>query len=317
MDDISGRTLKKISGNRDLKKTSYFRTNWDLYAMIAPGMLFFVIFFYLPMFGLLIAFQDYSVGGGFFASDWVGLKQFEKMFKAPLFYNLLRNTLLINVYKLVFAFPFPIMVAIMINEIKQKWFRKTAQTVTYLPYFLSWVVIGGILIDTLSMNTGIINHFIKALGGEAVPFLINKSGFRSILVISDIWKNAGWGSIIYLASITNINPELFEAAKIDGANRFQQIRFITIPSIVSTIIIVLLLNLGSILTNSFEQILMIYSPPVYDVADIIGTYVYRVGLADMRYSYTTAVGLFQSLVGFILVVSANYIARRKGEVSIW
>lgn len=298
------------------KRSTIFK-NIDLYLMLVPGLLFFLIFHYLPMFGLTIAFQDYSIGRGIFGSEWVGLKHFSRLFSTPSFYKLLRNTILINIYKLIFGFPFPVILAILLNEVRKSMIKRSIQTIIYLPHFLSWVVVAGMVIDLLSVNSGLVNRILVALGQEPVSFIVDKRYFRSILVISDIWKGAGWGTIIYLAALSGINPELYEAARIDGASKLQQIIYITIPEISSTIIVLLILNLGSILTNGFEQILMLYNVPVYEVADVISTYVYRVGIVDMKFSYTTAVGLFQSLVGFILVFATNKIARKVGDYSIW
>jgi len=290
---------------------------WDLYLIMVPGLLFFVIFKYVPMWGTLIAFQDYSPFAGIRNSPWVGLEHFERMFNSKEFYQVFINTLLISLYKLFWGFPAPIILALMLNEVRHMLFKRSIQTIVYLPHFLSWVIVGGVLINILSPSTGIVNEILKYFGIEPIMFLGDERWFRSILVISDIWKSAGWGTIIYLAALAGINPQLYEAATVDGANRWKQVWHITLPSLLPTIAILFLLNLSSVLDVGFEQILILYNSLVYSVGDVIETYVYRVGISQGEFSYTTAVGLFKSIIALILVVLANSATKKMGHEGIW
>lgn len=287
-----------------------------LFAMLVPGLVYFAVFRYAPMFGLVIAFKDYYPNLGFLDSRWVGLKHFNKLFLSPDFYRILGNTLLISLYKLVFAFPVPIVLALLLNELRNLKFKKVTQTIAYLPHFLSWVVFGEIMKVILSASGGV-NILLTSLGAEPVYFMIQAHLFRPILVITAILKNSGWGTIIYLAAITSIDPQLYEAAIIDGANRFQRMWRITLPSIRSVILILLILRIGHIMDVGFHQVLVMYNPAVYSVGDIIDTYVYRVGITQGQYSFTTAVGMFKGVVGLILVYGANRLAKRVGESGIW
>lgn len=260
--------------------------------MLLPGLLYLLIFRYIPIYGLIIAFKDFNIFQGFLNSPWVGLEQFRKVFSNPEFYQVLTNNLIISFYKIIFLFPLPIILAILINEIKNVVFKRTIQTVIYLPHFLSWTIIYGIFFVVLN-STGIVNQLIKYLGGETVSFFTNPAIFRSLLVVTAGWKGVGFNTIIYLAAITSINPQLYEASIVDGANKFKQIIHITIPGISSTIIVLFILRIGNILKEGFTQILAMYNPAVYSVADTISTYVYRNGLGQMRFSYSTAIGLFK------------------------
>lgn len=291
--------------------------NWDMYLLLIPGLFFLILFKYVPMYGIIIAFQDYNVFDGILGSKWVGLQQFDKLFHYADFYNVFKNTLLISVYKLVALFPVPILIALILNEIRHLLFKRSIQTVIYLPHFLSWVIIGGLFTNILSPNTGIVNAIIEAAGGEPIAFLMDNNWFRSILVISQGWKEAGWGAIVYIAAIAGIDQEQYEAARIDGAGRIKQIIHITIPGITSTIVLMLILRLGGLLEAGTEQIFIMYNPVVYETVDVIGTYVYRLGLGKMEYSFSTAVGLFNSVVGFILILSGNFISKKIVEKSIW
>jgi len=285
--------------------------------MLIPGLASLILFHYIPMYGISMAFQDFNVVKGFFKSPWVGFDNFAYLLKSREFYAILRNSILISLYRMFWGFPVPIILALMLNEVKNIYYKKTIQTILYLPHFISWVVIVGIVYNFLSPSTGIINHIIKLFGGEPIAFLQEEKYFRSILVISDIWKGSGWGTIIYLAAISGIDESLYEAAIIDGATRMQRIRYVTIPGIMSTIIVLLILRSGSILRNGFEQIFLMYSPLVYDVADVFETYTYRVGLREGRFSYATAVGMFQSIVGLILIWTTNRLSRKFGEGGLW
>ena len=290
-----------------------------LYLLILPGCLYYLIFKYLPMFGILIAFKDYkpSMGiVGFFTAPWVGFKNFLIFFKSSYSTEIITNTLLISLYKIVFGFPAPIILALLLNEVNNKYYKKVLQTVTYLPHFLSWVIVGGMMFELLSTTSGSLNEIIKSLTGETINFLANPKLFRSVLVVSDIWKGVGWGSIIYLAALAGVSSELYEAALIDGANRFQKMIYIALPSIVPAIIMVFLLRLGGILDAGFEQIFILYSPMVYNVSDIIDTYVYREGLVNARYGYSTAVGLAKSAIAMILILTANKIIKKSGNNGI-
>ncbi|MBC8059959.1 MAG: sugar ABC transporter permease [Clostridiaceae bacterium] len=290
---------------------------WELYLMLVPSVLILIIFKYVPMNGLIIAFQQYNIFDGILKSPFIGMENFKELFNNQEFYTVFRNTLLINSYKLLFYIPIPVLLALFINDVKNAAVRKAIQTTIYLPHFLSWVIVGGIFVNVLAVNGGIVNNLIVALGGEPLKFMYDKSLFRGVLITSSIWKEAGWATVIYLAAIAGVDLQMYEAAVIDGASKIKQIWYITLPSISTTIILVLLMSLGNILTNSFEQILVMYNPSVYEVADVINTYVYRHGVGQMEYSYTTAVGLFNSVVGFALVMSTNSICRKYLDRSLW
>jgi putative aldouronate transport system permease protein len=290
---------------------------WDLYLMVLPALVFLLVFKYGPMYGVVIAFKDYNIMQGVFASKWVGIQYFRELFMFDEFPRVVINTLVISLMKLVVGFPAPILLALLLNELRLVKFKRWVQTFTYLPHFISWVVIGGIAVDLLSPSSGIVNKAIQAFGGEPIFFLTSEKLFRWILVYTDVWKEAGWGAIIYLAALLSINEELFQAATVDGAGRLRQIWHISLPSIRSTIIILLLLRIGHLLDAGFEQVLVMYNPTVYDVGDIIDTYVFRVGLGTMQFGLTTAAGLFKSVIGCVLLVIANTLARRMGEEGIY
>lgn len=304
-------------------KKKYLRQNFDLYLLLVPALIYVVIFHILPMVGILIAFKDYNMfqvpGSPFrsiLESPWAGLKYFEQIFKKPDFLQAFRNTLIISVYKIIFTFPLPIIFAVFLNEVRSTKFQKGLQLVVYLPHFLSWVVIYGIFVSFLG-STGVINSILNSLGFESVSFLMDSSKFRSILVISDAWKEIGWSSIIYFAAIAGLDQECFEAADVDGATRLQKIWYITLPSLLPTIVLMLILRVGSIMNAGFDQIFVFYNPTVYDVSDIIGTYVYRMGLGKLEFSTGTAVGLFNSVISMILVLSSNFFARKSTGKGIW
>jgi len=293
------------------KLSKIVRFNKYYYLMLVPGIIYFIIFHYFPMAGLVIAFKEYNFAGGIFGSRWAEptiLKWFNMVFTSSTFWQVLKNTIIISTLKLIFSFPAPILLALLINEIRRMGFKRTIQTVVYLPHFISWVVIGGIMISLLSSSSGIMNLF-----GVKRSILMDPSMFRGILVVSDIWKEAGWGTVIFLAAMAGIDPNLYEASTIDGANRFQKMFYITLPGIVNTIIILLILKTGRILNAGFDQIFILKSPMTEKVADIIDTYVYRVGLASMRFSLATAVGVFKSVVGLTLVIFSNWVAKRYSE----
>ncbi len=292
---------------------------WDLCLMLLPVIAYFVIFKYIPMGGIVIAFKDYKLGLGISGSAWVGLENFIQAFRTRFFIRSIRNTLIISVLKLAVGFPAPILLALMLNEVRHSIYKRVVQTISYLPHFLSWVIMAGILTQLLSPNNGAVNALLKSWFGqkESISFLLDNAYFRQTVVLSDVWKGVGWGSILYLATISSIDPTLYEAAICDGASRPQRVRYITLPSILPTITIMLILNLGSILDAGFDQILNLYSSAVYETGDIIDTYVYRVGLVDWNYKLSTAIGLFKNLIGFILVVTTNAVAKRIGGNGIW
>jgi putative aldouronate transport system permease protein len=293
------------------------RQDYDLYLLLLPGLLVLLLFKYTPMFGVVIAFKDYNLFDGIWGSPWAGFKYFEELFANPKFYTVLGNTLLINLYKLVFQFPLPIILALMINEVRNLPFKRVTQTITYLPHFLSWVIISAIFINLLSPQTGILREIFAILGMQNVLVIADERFFRSLLVVSAAWKETGWSSIIYLSAIVSIDPQQYEAAKMDGAGKLRQIWHVTLPGIRSVIVFIIMLRIGHALSNDLEQVLMFYSPLVYNVGDVIGTFVYRVGLGEMKYSFTTAIGLFQSLIAMLLIITANAVSKKFGERSLW
>ncbi|NLY61158.1 MAG: sugar ABC transporter permease [Clostridiales bacterium] len=305
------------------KKRSFldtFKKYKMYYFLLIPGLLYLIIFHYIPMFGIIISFKDYQpfMGvKGIFTSQWVGFKHFQKFFNSYYFWDILGNTLTISLLKFIFGFPAPIVFALLLNEVRNKKFMKTVQTISYLPHFLSWVVVSGLLVTLLSTDNGLINIIREAMGRESIMFLGDPRYFRQVLVVSDIWKGIGWGSIVYLAAISGVDQEMYEAAYIDGANRWRRIWHITLPSISNIVVIMLIFNVGGLLNAGFEQIFLLYSPSVYSVADIIDTFVYREGLQSNNYSYATAVGLFKSLVSMFLLLLTNFIAKRLDQEGIW
>ncbi|MCS7458668.1 sugar ABC transporter permease [Paenibacillus doosanensis] len=291
--------------------------DWDLYLLLAPGLFYFLIFKYLPMWGIIIAFQDYSPFQGILNSDWVGFKHFIRLFQYDKFWEIFRNTILISLYNLIFFFPAPIVIALLLNEVRRSWFKRSVQTIIYLPHFISWVVVAGITYLLLGTQGGIVNEVIKASGGEALSFLTTPDWFRSLLVSQSIWKEAGWGTIIFLAALSGVDTQLYEAAIVDGAGRWRQLWHITLPAIRSTIFILLILRLGNILDVGFEHIFLMLNSTVTSVGDVFETYVYREGLIGGKFSYTTAVGLFKSFIGLILVVGANWLTKKFGEEGVF
>jgi putative aldouronate transport system permease protein len=292
--------------------------NRAYFIMLTPGVIYFLIYKYWPMYGAIIAFKDYDLLGGILRSPWAEpwYKHFQFFYESPYFTQLLSNTFIISFYKLLFGMAPPIILALLFNECRIRWFRSLIQTLSYMPHFLSWVIIYGILLAFLSQSTGLVNRWLGDLGLEPVPFLQSTEWFRSILVGSDIWQGAGWGAIIYLAAIAGVDSTLYEAARVDGASRLRMIRHITLPGIRSVIILLLILRLGHILDAGFDQIYIMYNVQVYEVADIIDTWVFRTGLERMNFSLAAAVGLFKSVIGFVLVLGANRLAKHWGE-GIW
>lgn len=288
-----------------------------LFFMLIPVMAYFIIFHYVPMCGIVIAFKDFSMSKGILGSPWAGFKWFDMAFSSNDFISVLRNTLLISLYKMAWGFPAPIILALLLNEVNHTAYKKVIQSITYLPHLMSWVVLGGIFITLLAPETGAVNHLIRLLGGEPIYFLAEKEWFRPVVVATHVWQSMGWGSIIYLAAIAGISNELYEAAIVDGANRWQRMRHITLPGIMPTAAVLLILNMGGILNAGFDQIFNLENPMVYEVGDIIDTYVYRVGLVSRNYELATAVGLFKSAIGLILILITNRAARSFGDYGIW
>jgi putative aldouronate transport system permease protein len=294
----------------DIKRNKY------IYIMLLVVVAWYVIFCYVPMYGAIIAFKDYSIGKGIFNSPWVGFKHFASFFSDINFMRVVRNTFLINIYDILWGFPAPIIMALLLNEVRNQYFKKTIQTLSYLPYFISMVVVCGIIVDFTSTN-GIINQLLSNFGFEKVNLLSKSEFFRTVYISSGIWQNVGWGSIIYLAALTNISPELYESAVIDGAGRWKQLIHITLPGIASTIIVLLILRMGSIMSVGFEKIILLYNPLTYETADVIASYVYRKGLLNADYSYSTAIGLMNSVINFLFLVVSNWLSRRYTESSLW
>jgi putative aldouronate transport system permease protein len=287
-----------------------------LYGMLLIPFLYAVIFNYAPMAGNLMAFQNYSIVKGVWRSPWVGTKYFEQFLFDPYFWKVVRNTLMMNVYSLLFYFPAPIIFAVLLNEVRSSKFKRMVQTITYMPHFLSTTIIAGMIVNFLSVS-GLINQIVVHLGGEAKPFMSMPEWFRTIYVSSEVWQGMGWSSIIYLAALASIDPGLYEAATIDGANRWHRIRHITLPGISTVTTILLLLFIGHMMSVGFEKILLLYSGPTYTTADVVQTYVYRRGLIDADFSFAAAVGIFQSVISLVLIVSANQIARKVKGASLF
>lgn len=285
--------------------------------MLVPVLLYYAVFQYGPMYGILIAFKEYYPLKGIWGSEWVGLKYFKELFDGLFFPQVLRNTLIISFYKLIFGFPAPILLCLLFNEVRLNKFKKAVQTITYLPHFFSWVVLSGIVIEMLSPSRGPMNILLQNLGLDPVYFVADPKWFRGILVCSSIWKEVGWSSIVYLAAITNIDPELYDVADLDGAGRLRKIWNITIPSIAPVIIIMFIFATGNIINDDFDQVFNLLNSKVMEVGDVLATYTYREGLQNMNYSYATAVGLFKNVVSFSLVMLANMIARKTSDYAIW
>ncbi|WIV21383.1 ABC transporter permease subunit [Paenibacillus polygoni] len=292
------------------------RDRW-LYFMLAPGIAYFIIFKYVPMYGITMAFQDYQPYLGFFDSPWVGFKHFERFFGEPQFWMLFRNTAILALYNLIFFFPLPIVLALMLNEVRSSFYKRFVQTLVYIPHFVSWVVVVGIFYMLFTTENGLINEFLFQLTGKKIAFLQDPEWFRSMIVTQSIWKEVGWGTIIFLAALAGVDLQLYEAARMDGAGRWRQLWHITLPAIKSTIVILLILRLGNFLDSGFEQIFLMLNPTTRDVGEVFDTYVYVKGLTQAQYSYSAAVGLFKSVVGLVLVVSANWLAKRFGEEGVY
>ncbi len=309
----SSRTNDRPSFGLRAKKD--IRRNWVVYLMLLPVVLWFFVFHYMPMGGVLMAFENYKFGKGLLGSQWVGFKNFTDFFTSYYFGRLLKNTLLLSLYDLCVSFPASIIFALLLNEVRNKYFKKTVQTVSYLPYFISMVVVCG-LVKTFTESGGAIALISEALGGPS-ELISNAGAFRSIVVGSNVWQNLGYGSIIYISALTSIDQELYEAARIDGAGRWKQTLYITLPGIVSTIMIMLIMRMGQLMTVNYQKIILLYSPAVYDTGDVISTFVYRKGLLESNYSYAAAVDLFNSIINTVILVTANKLSRKYTETSLF
>ncbi len=315
--DLNKNTHAPAAKRANSSKWKLAMRNVDYYLLLIPGLIFLLIFKYTPMYGVVIAFQDFNIFEGISGSDWVGFEQFQKLIHSEEFAQVFTNTLLISVYKIVLLFPIPILIALILNEVRVMVFKRTIQTIIYLPHFLSWVIISGLFITILSPSGGLINNIIQSFGGEPISFFMSNSYFRSVVVFTAGWKEVGWNAIVFIAAISGIDQEQYEAASIDGAGRIRKMLYISLPGILPTIVLMFILRLGNVLEAGTEQILTMYNPVVYQTGDVIGTFVYRVGLGKMDYSFSTAVGLFNSVVGFILVISGNYISKKLLNRGIW
>ncbi|WP_238392713.1 ABC transporter permease [Paenibacillus antri] len=291
-------------------------TNKYVYLMALPVIAYYVIFHYVPIGGLVIAFQNFNAFKGIFGSEWVGWMHYTDFWNSPYAFRVVRNTLLINIYQILFAFPAPILLALLLNEVRGRMFTRTIQTVSYMPHFISLVVICGIIVD-FSQSEGVINDIIAFFGGERSNLLMQSDLFRTIFVSSGIWQEMGWGSIIYLAALSTVDPHLYEASSIDGAGRWRQLLHITIPALIPTITILLIMRVGHIMSEGFEKIILLYNPLTYETADVISSYVYRRGIQEANYSFGAAVGLFNSTINFIILIAVNNFSRKYLKESLW
>ncbi|MBE6883540.1 MAG: sugar ABC transporter permease [Ruminococcaceae bacterium] len=314
---VQNGTVLTARNSRRLAAKKYWQEHWQYYVLLLPAVIFIIIFAYVPMYGAQIAFRDYKVKLGFWGSEWVGLEHFKRFVTSSNFWPLLRNTLSISLYSLVAGFPAPIILAFMLNELQSSKLRKTIQMITYAPHFISAVAVCGLIHLFTQREAGVINLFITLLGGEGIDFLSEPSYFSTIYVVSGIWQELGWGTIIYLAALSGVDPQIVEASIIDGASRVQKIWYIDIPTILPTIIILLILNSGSILNVGYEKVLLLQTPLNMGTSDIISTYVYRLGIEDAQFSYTTAIGLFNSVVNLVMLSVVNYVSKRLSGSSLW
>lgn len=292
------------------------KKNKVLYIMMIPVLAYFLTFCYAPMFGVIMAFENYKPGKGIFGSEWVGFQNFIDFFQSYYFWRLLKNTLVISLKDIALSFPLSILFALMLNEVKHQKFKKTVQTISYLPYFISLVVVCGLVKD-FTESGGFISNIIASLGGPQNGILSEPSYFQSIFVWSNVWQNLGYNSIVYISALAAIDPQLYEAARVDGANRLKQILYISLPGITPTIIIMLILRVGSIMTVSYQKIILLYGPSTYETADVISSFIYRKGLINNDYGYATAVGLFNSLVNLVLIIATNKLSQKYTETSLW
>lgn len=310
----ASRTGSETALHRQMRRLNREKYLWFL---VLPGIAYFIIFHYFPMYGLLISFKRFSMSKGILGSPWVGFKYFAEFFSSRYLWRILRNTVVISISTLIFGFPAPIFIALLLYECVFTRFKKIVQTVSYLPHFISLVVVVGILVNFVNPVDGIVNEVVKLFGGKPVHFMGEPGWFRPLYVMSNMWQYAGWTSIIYLAALSAIDIQLYESAIIDGARRWQSLMYITIPSLLPTIIIMFIVRMGRMMSVGFEKIILMYSPSIYETADVISTYVYRKGLLGMQYSYGTAVGLFNSIINLVLIITANKLARTYTETRLW
>lgn len=308
---------RKSFANKMFDIGQHIKRDRQLLLIFIPCIVFYILFRYGPIYGLIIAFKDYNVFTGILDSPWVGLKHFKAFFSSNDFWKLFKNTFLLGFYSLVFAFPIPIIFAVLLNEVRHKMFKKTVQTASYLPAFLSVVIISSMVIDFLSPGNGMINRIMASFGFEKIYFITQPEWFRTIFIGSDIWTHMGYESIIYLAAIAGIDPSLYEAAKVDGAKRWHTMRYITIPSIMPTILILFIIKSGNVFRIGYEKVLLLYNAATYEVADVFSTFVYRKGIEEMNYSYASAVGMFEALIALIMLLSSNYLSKRLGGKGLW
>lgn len=306
----------RLQGPRSSGWQYYVKRRY-LYLMCLPGLIFLITFKYVPMYGIIMAFQDFNFKKGLFGSPFNDFANFKQLFASAKFSAVLINSIALSTLRLIVSFPVPVLLALLLNEIHNKAFKRLSQTLMYLPHFLSWVVLAGIAVNFLSMNDGLINEIIAFFGGTKINFLGSADWFRTLIIGTNIWKEAGWGTIIYLASLSSINPEYYEAATVDGANRLQKIRHITIPGISGTIIIMLVLAVGGLMNNGFEQIYLFQNSLNISVSEVFETYTYNIGIVGGRYSFSTAVGLFKNVIGTVLIFSTNQIAKRLGGATLY
>ena len=312
-----GKNPKTKVPKKKINYAVYFKNNWQLYVLILPAIIYFIVFNYMPLYGIQIAFKDFKAVFGISGSKWVSFKHFENFFHAYYFKRLLANTLLLNVYNLLWSFPVPIILAILLNQIKGPKIKRFIQTSIYVPYFISTVVLAGMLYIFLSPTSGIFNILRQALGMKAVDFMSDAKAFRTIYIVSGIWQSAGWGTILYIASLSGVDPSLYEAAEIDGASIWQKIRYIDMPSIVPVIVMVFILDCGKLLSSNTDKALVMQTAGNIPTSDIIGVYVYNVGLGSGQFSYTTAIGLFINIINFIIIITANQISKKISDVGLF
>lgn len=315
---INNRPAKKIRNSIHNEKRFSAGRDIPIYLLLAPAFIILLVFCYLPMYGIIIAFKDYNPFRGVVASNWVGLKYFIYFLKDENFWRVFKNTVLFNLYYLIWGFPAPIILALLLNEVTGKWFKKTVQTISYLPYFISWVVVSSIVVSVLSPTSGIVNMLLtNVFGMDPIYFLSKPEYFRTIVIVTWIWKDVGYYSVYYLAALTSIDPQLYEASRIDGASRWQQTLHITLPGIKPIAMVLFMLTIGNLATVGIDQVFNLYNPLVYNVGDVISTYTYRLGLEKMQYSLTTAIGVTQSAINFILIFSANKIVKKINGWAMW
>lgn len=308
---------KKTTSEKITWLVEHFKKEWQLYLLLAPTIIWFILFLYKPMYGLQIAFKDYSVFRGIEGSPWVGLEHFYALFENEQFIRAIKNTLILSGYSLVFGFPMPILLALGFNEFTRALLKRTTQTIVYLPHFISTVIIAGIVISAFSPSVGVVNLFLVKMGFDPIYFLTKPEWFRPIFIGTGIWQEAGFSSIVFLAAIAGVNPSLYESAVVDGANRWQMMWKITLPSILPTIIIMLIIRIGNILEIGFELIILLYQPATYQTSDVISTFIYRQGLQSAQYDLAAAAGFFNAVVAFVLVLTANTISKRVSRTSLW